>query len=419
MQNKNTIKICYSIAFLVALAPTILRFMLGNPFPAGTYSYHFMLNYNLNYLNIISILTSLASIYFIYLCSKRYLKEDSNLFVLLLIMSIPFIYLFNNFTVHNIIVLVISISTYLYTSEELWKIILGLILFLSLTPLSQGRVALVIVFFLLALYTQGIVFVNYILVILSSISIFLFDIGLFPSTAPFFKIYLAELGAEIGFGASFLLLALFGFVLSWGRKAKLYPLYIASIILTYFAYKFEFFIIYLNFILVFYSLITLKILVMKKWHFTDLKKTTIIILVISFLFSGMVYATNFATASPTTIDIKNYEELKNYPYGIVLTHQSNSYWVEHYANQDYFADPLDLNSLEISHQIFQTKFLANATKLLEENQIRYILITKEMRSGQVWSKADQGLLFTLPNRQHFRRIYNEDDMEIYEVLAHE
>jgi len=54
--------------------------------------------------------------------------------------------------------------------------------------------------------------------------------------------------------------------------------------------------------------------------------------------------------------------------------------------------------------------------LLRSYNIRYIWITPEMRSGLVWNKDDEGLLFLLKNSETFKKVYSTYGYEIWEVL---
>ena len=44
-----------------------------------------------------------------------------------------------------------------------------------------------------------------------------------------------------------------------------------------------------------------------------------------------------------------------------------------------------------------------------------IWIDSQMKDGQVWTKEDEGLLFLFSNKETFRRVYNKEGIEIWEV----
>ena len=43
----------------------------------------------------------------------------------------------------------------------------------------------------------------------------------------------------------------------------------------------------------------------------------------------------------------------------------------------------------------------------------YIYITDDMKTGEIWTDKNQGLLFLLRNSEKFRNIYNSNNVEIW------
>ena len=72
---------------------------------------------------------------------------------------------------------------------------------------------------------------------------------------------------------------------------------------------------------------------------------------------------------------------------------------------------------EISEEIFQSRDLKTVVSLLSQNNIRYIFIDEKMKEGLVWKRPDQGMLLLLKNNETFKNIYDQDNMEIWEVIS--
>ena len=70
----------------------------------------------------------------------------------------------------------------------------------------------------------------------------------------------------------------------------------------------------------------------------------------------------------------------------------------------------------ITNDIFYSRNINKTLDLINENNLTYILITKEMKQGQVWTSNDQGLLFLIRYYASFKNIYDDDNIELWQVL---
>ena len=69
-----------------------------------------------------------------------------------------------------------------------------------------------------------------------------------------------------------------------------------------------------------------------------------------------------------------------------------------------------------SMTIFNSRNLKTTTQLLDKYNITYIWIDKKMKTGQVWEKENQGLLFLLKNSERFKSVYDLDEVEIWTYI---
>ena len=68
------------------------------------------------------------------------------------------------------------------------------------------------------------------------------------------------------------------------------------------------------------------------------------------------------------------------------------------------------NDLE---KLFYTRDFNIAFNITDKYDIKYILITREMKQGLIWRQEDEGLLFLLSSLDNYRKIYENDEVEIW------
>lgn len=66
-----------------------------------------------------------------------------------------------------------------------------------------------------------------------------------------------------------------------------------------------------------------------------------------------------------------------------------------------------------SNNYFYSQNYAFISSEFKENDIGYIFIDEDMKNGGVWDHEEQGLLFLLTYNDDFRKIYEQDGIEIY------
>ncbi|MBW2988144.1 hypothetical protein KY318_01425, partial [Candidatus Woesearchaeota archaeon] len=67
--------------------------------------------------------------------------------------------------------------------------------------------------------------------------------------------------------------------------------------------------------------------------------------------------------------------------------------------------------------LLYSRNLKHTKQTLKQYNISYILITKKMLSGGVWNSADEGLLFLLRNNETFKRVYEVNGNQVWQVLS--
>jgi hypothetical protein len=230
-----------------------------------------------------------------------------------------------------------------------------------------------------------------------------------------------QLGAKTGFRIFILLLSLIGFFKLWSDKNKRISIFI--FLLLFFASLFlSNLLFYLNFLIAIPAACGLLTLLKMKWRVRLIKNLTLLILISGLLISSILSIAQFSTSSPDNQLINALLWLRSYSGGgRVLSHPSNSFWIQKIANKPTFADPTLQGSLfyanrfNITEQIFYSRNLEKTSFLLTDNNISYIFIDPEMKYGKVWTRQGHGLLFLLENSETFKKIYDHNDIEIWKL----
>ena len=148
----------------------------------------------------------------------------------------------------------------------------------------------------------------------------------------------------------------------------------------------------------------------------DLIKTfTLLAIICGFLFSGISYIHRMSFLPPNQEIVESLQWLnKHSNYGdVVLSHYSCGFWISYFAQRTAFSDDNDMKN-SLSYSIYYGRNLKNLTDVFDQNNIKYVWITDDMKKGMVWSRPDEGLLFLLHNSEKFNKIYSSDNTEIWE-----
>ena len=66
--------------------------------------------------------------------------------------------------------------------------------------------------------------------------------------------------------------------------------------------------------------------------------------------------------------------------------------------------------------LFDIRRENKAMQFIDKYKIQYFLITPEMKELLVWQREDQGLLFLLENSENFKKLYQDQGIEVWQVL---
>ena len=147
-----------------------------------------------------------------------------------------------------------------------------------------------------------------------------------------------------------------------------------------------------------------------------------LVIICGLLFSTISYLNRISNIEPNLEVISSLEWLYNQNPGVVFSHYEKGFWIETIANKPTVMNELFDYSPDVekryndSIKIFNSRNLKTTTIILDKYNVTYIWIDKKMKTGQVWEKENQGLLFILKNSERFKRIYSLDKIEIWKYI---
>ncbi len=443
----------YALAVLVILAPHLIRKISGKALLAtqAPYMYHKSLaplNFNYNsfiYSYILKVFSylfgfeaasillpfifGLGSVYLILKISRLLRIEDSKakLFLLIMLASPIFIFSFSISNHYSMLIFFMALGFYLMLNNRIYYGVAILLILSLLSPIialnSFFYLVLIkrntktqipgffwpIFLFLLIIQFFSKQYSYLINVYGFSAERYIFDAGLINISSDF--------GSLLGFPIFLFLLAFIRAVYLWKHKKKYFAmhlLFIISVLISIFITPLIN--IPANILLSFLAADALFMINKMKWKLDKIKKFTLFLVFLGFLFSFIAYV-KFLDVSQPDNDLKEaLEFLKGRDEGNVLSSRSNVYFIEYFADKKASPNILIDKNIEDFDAIYYSRNLEKTKELLSKHKIKYVVITEEMKDGEIWGNDDEGLLFLLQNSEMFKNIYKRNNIEIYEVM---
>ena len=228
--------------------------------------------------------------------------------------------------------------------------------------------------------------------------------------------FFSDFGANLGIGIFSFILSIIGFIISWENKKSnfiFYMLIFCLIILILFDKDMVFF---LNILLVYYSASGFRYLMERKWDSEVLKTYLIIIFICGIIFSSGSFIKKISVAGPYQEELASFDSMTK--KGAVFSHYKFGYVIKQLSGHEpltdysYYINSENKEKIILSEKIFMSRDYNEIKSFFDRYDIKYVWINKEMKSGLVWKKEDEGLLLVLES--NFKKIYNYKDVEIWE-----
>jgi hypothetical protein len=407
---------------------TVFEFVLAE-FSSTT---GFPLFYIVLFLPVLFGLLSFILVYFLLIQLKLSIIFR-RIFLLLLITSPLFLYLFSVSNYFYIPLFLILFSVVLFLSRSFFLRIVCYFLLLLL-PFFGYIFPILAILILVLLYVK---FKRKQLILLAvilfcSLSFFVKDIfGLVSvwNVSNFLKysFLLTDFGYQCGFSLFSLMLSIIGviFILkrNKGQNKPSYDIYffiIFSISFCLFLFLNMEVLFFINFIVIFYAAHGFLYLVKFEYESSTIKYMTMIVLLSTAVFIPISYINHMHSFYPDREIVSAFSylgTLSDYQYA-VFSYEKHGTLINTIAKRPnivddyYFYLPKYLEMQKEINIIYYTRDILKVDTFFEKYNIRYVFIDSQMKK-EIWIHDNQGLLFLLKNSDRFEKIYNTTNVVIY------
>ena len=374
---------------------------------------------------VISSLAGLISaVLFYFILRKHFNTTISFISSVILVLSPSFLYLFNTISDFGFVSLFFLLIFYLILRKNrlafflllfiplfgiLHTIVMGILLIIYSFSRREFKWLYIIPLFALAILTRILVY--------GFPEILLFDA---PNTQ-----VLVNLVSDFGsFGLSLftLILSIFGFSLLWEEKYKNMPLYL-SVVLLLFLMNFNIkVVLYLSFFISFIATLGIIKIINIEWESKKIRNAIFYILIIGILFSFLTFFNDYYNQKPDDYIVESLEFLRKESNNndIILSHYSRGHWISYFSDRKNFMDANFVYAPDVNERFYDfqelinTRNLEKAEEIADKYSIDYIWLDNEIKD-QLWDERDEGLQFLLSYSTKFKKIYNQNNIEIWRV----
>jgi hypothetical protein len=444
MKKKNLILLVFILlAGIIISSPYIIRMLNGNSYIVNSEAYYNLrlyesgtsndtvqeryapiniinyIPYNEPLMRISVILLGMLSILLSYLVLKNNNMTDKNIWAILLLMitSPIFIYTFMNYNPFAFTI-ILTLLVLLLNNDILKGAVFSLIPFIDIHGAIISFLFLIIYFYANNRMRKNIVFM-----IISSIAIIAgitlnmtYGFTLLQNIPIQAENMITDIGANIGFSFSMIILSIIGIILLWEKGLKNFIIHM-TILFCIFAATFNNSLrVYLNFLLVVYAGFAYIYLTRRKWSIPIIKKVTLLLIVCSILFTTLVYVTKIVNTEPSNEYAKAliFLDEKSFPGERILSMPSNGYMLEYYTHNPVFVDEksiiyepekmIEFQNISVSRSLEKTE------EFLTRNNIKYIFIDTGYKD---YLEETGGFLFLLEESNKIIQIFNNTEVEIW------
>jgi hypothetical protein len=452
INEKKYLTIVLILTAIILSAPQAIRVINGNNTVVNSEAYYNMriyyqesTNYDflqghsipLNIINFVkinplignilfSILPILLGVLTIYLAHsilrKQNIPEKTALAIITITAFSPiFLYVFTDFKIQAFIIFLNVLGFYMLTHDKtlLSSIVFAIIPFIDLFG-GIVTLALLLTYMLSSHRHRHTCKITGIALLSATILSTILNIYYGYSPKILFKFgienIITDIGANIGMSFSIIILAIIGMVLLWEngwRNLVIYTILSLFVLAGLFNSTIR---IYINFILVIYAGFAFIYLNRRKWSIGIIKKTTMLLIICSILFSTLVYMTQTVRSEPTPgyVEALEFLKLQSLPTEVILGSPNNGYMIQYYTNRMTFTDDSTKHQDSGKYQTLEilatSRNLERTENIIKEYNIKYVLIDQKF---EPYLKEKEGLLFLIENSKKFTQIYKNEKVEIW------
>ena len=379
----------------------------------------------INSAKVLSVILGLASSILFYFILRKFMNSITSLLsVLIFILSPSFLYLFNTISDFSFVSFFILLTLFFMIRNN--NLAFLLLLFIPFF----GLLHLIIVSFLLFVYSFSRKDFKWLLVLpifFIAMIIYLFSYGL-PELFTFnvienkvFLNLISDFGSS-GLSLFTLILSIFGLSLLWEQKYKNISIYLLILFLLVMMNFSINVILYLSFFISLIAALGAMKILTTDWKTKKIRNAIFYILLIGILFSFLTFFNNFYDQNPNQAIMESFDFLDDElnDDDVIFSHYSRGHWISYFSESKNFMDSNfafapDANKRFIdAEEFFYPRELEKAEGMIEEYSLDYIWLDKDLKD-ELWDEDEEGLQFLLEYSNKFKKIYSQNDIEIWRI----
>lgn len=390
----------------------------------------FKLNFETDMMaKLLPQLLGILSLILVYILLKSLNLGHNDIFFALIILATTPVFLYN-FTTFSPEILVMPIflgGLILFTrGNYLSALFLGLTPFFNIFYAFMG-IILVSGNYIIRDKKKYLLATNLAVIILSSLlGMLFFKINYLNTFIPLMSGLngvLIEFGAIKGYAFVTIGLAMLGLFSWWKKESSKTVVLISVLVLAFASMFFEEARLPIAIVFAVFAAFSVSYLTNREWEIFALKGVTLL-LILCILFFSAVLALNFQVKNITEKETVAISYLASAGESdIILSVESNGFIIEYLSGREAYVDSKSYKFQDyeertgLADRIYYSRNLNELEGILKQEKITHILITNEMRSGQVWSGRYEGLLFFLETSGKFIKIFYDENIQIYRYMG--
>ncbi|PIN73311.1 hypothetical protein COV20_03715 [Candidatus Woesearchaeota archaeon CG10_big_fil_rev_8_21_14_0_10_45_16] len=427
----------YHLFYAIITAAVVLLlplFVIGQPLLFGSESYYNLQQapqqpaYHLSFkvvetmshlplsaISIIQILAALISLTFLFKIGTtlRINAKKQSLFLLLLAVSPAFIIPFLGLSQMSIFILFSLLGFYILTKNGRWRCFSIIFFAVALTIDAVSSLFLVTLLTTYGFYKRD-KNIYYFSGAIALAAITAFLLLHLPSViGPFHQQqlsadFISDLGGYSGVSFFLVLLAIIGLFSKWKDSIEMYVLFIAAAVLYIYSPQT---VLFITVITIVFAAKGFFVIFEPKWQLSSLKNFTLLLLLLGVLFSSATYEQRITELQPTAteLEVLAWIESSTPKDARFFTSSEDSYYLQYFAKRET-ATSFQRQDLTEKH-IFEAVYVQDLFPLLEQEDIRYIYLSADLRETL---PQEQGLLFLLQN-ERFKLAHSQEGNEVWKV----
>lgn len=235
------------------------------------------------------------------------------------------------------------------------------------------------------------------------------------------RLIISDFGGYAGISLIGLILSVIGVSSVWQNKYLRKELFLLTAILIALSFFLVEAVIILSLLVATFAYIGFEHLLKSEWSNNTLKLLVLIIFACGIIFSSVSYTKELAASEPNEGILSAMQFLKSKGNGVVFSDYSRGNWISYSGkknmlDQNFLFAPDAEQRYQDSIKLLTTRDYSTAASLFRKYNIKYIWIDEGIKN-KFYSSNEEGLLFLMKYSSNITKIYNQDDIQIWEIRS--